>query len=64
MNECKIPVNISTRRNELENMSERLDEINSDFKKLKRPNEDFDEDIASVKEIKQMIRDVESLLKD
>ena len=42
MGECEIPVNIAMRRSELEQVGERIDRINDDFRDLKQADADFD----------------------
>jgi len=42
MGECEIPVNIALRRSELEQVGERIDRINDDFRDLKQADADFD----------------------
>lgn len=56
MGDCDIPVNIQVRRNEVQAYLERLDRIKMDFRDLKQADEDFDGEVGSEREIKQLIK--------
>ena len=42
MGECEIPVNINMRRNELDQLRERMERIDGDFADMKQADEEFE----------------------
>jgi hypothetical protein len=64
MNDCQIPVNIKVRASEIEQLSERLDIMQAEFKDLKQADEDFEGTSESEREIKALIADIDKMMKE
>lgn len=64
MNDCQIPVNIKVRASEIEQLSERLDIMQAEFKDLKQADEDFEGTSESEHEIKALIADIDKMMKE
>lgn len=63
MDDCQIPVNIKIRGSEVEQFTERLENIHHEFRDLKQADADFEGTSASEAEIKAIIVDIEGKLK-
>lgn len=63
MADCDIPVNIQVRRNEVQAYMERLERIKMEFRDLKQADEDFDGEAGSEREIKQLIKQIDGLIR-
>lgn len=63
MDDCQIPVNRQMRANEIDQFSERLDQILDEFDDLKQADADFEGTSESEKEIKALISVIDKKLK-
>ena len=64
MDECVIPINIALRKSELGKLSEKLDAMIHEFEHLRSADEDFEGDGDNEKEMRRMVLNFDSLLKD
>ena len=63
MGDCEIPTNINMRGNEVDQLAERLDNLQKDFAEMKQADEDFEGTAESEKEIKALITEIDKRLK-
>ena len=62
MDDCQIPVNRQMRANEIDQFSERLDQILDEFNDLKQADSDFEGTNESEREIKALIDKIDRKL--
>ena len=62
MDDCQIPVNRQMRANEIDQFSERLNQILDEFDDLKQADQDFDGSTESEREIKALIEKIDRKL--
>jgi DNA repair exonuclease SbcCD ATPase subunit len=63
MSDCQIPVNIKMRANEIDQLRERLENINEEFKELKAADDAYEGTSESEQEIKALIEKIDRKLK-
>ena len=63
MGDCQIFVNIKVRGSELEQLIERLNHLNDEFKDLKQADKDFEGTADSELGIKNLISEIEKMMK-
>lgn len=63
MSDCQIPVNIRMRANEIDQLRERLDNINEEFKELKAADDAYEGTSESEQDIKTLIEKIDRKLK-
>lgn len=63
MSDCQIPVNIRMRANEIDQLRERLEHINAEFKELKAADDAYEGTSESEQDIKTLVEKIDRKLK-
>lgn len=62
MDDCQIPVNIKMRANQIDQLREKLDNLNTEFSELKQADANYEGTTDSEREIKALIEKIDRKL--